>query len=248
MFLHSGVCVRLRDSGWQTHSLCVAGCSASAKDKQWRVERVICLLGLNSSPWSPAGLSSLFFLCMLSYFEGEQHFSQCLHASVFADAVDSVLGIYSVYVLLEDTADSYMPKKAQSIFRWAISANGAEVIAETEPHPACILGCLDYLTQNCIHNNRILDCTRQTLSISSISAFLFHVGLLIDCLFPTVACLDVFVTFWREGSLDKVCWKNSLFIEIVRADAANQQRRRYLMNVELDKKASSWTALSYTLH
>lgn len=61
MFLHSSVCVRLRDSGWQTRSPCVADCSVSSKDKQWRVEWVICLLGLNSSPWSPAGLSSLFF-------------------------------------------------------------------------------------------------------------------------------------------------------------------------------------------
>lgn len=99
MFLHSSVCVRLRDSGWQTLSLCVADCSVSSKDKQWRVERVICLLGLNSSPWSPAGLFSLFFLCMLSYFEGEEHSSQCLNASILADAVDCVWWIHSFYVL-----------------------------------------------------------------------------------------------------------------------------------------------------
>lgn len=77
----------------------------SSKDKQWRVERVICLLGLNSSPWSPAGLSSLPSLSLhavlfwrwgafLSLFACA-HFSWC-----------SSLWIYTVYevCLLEDTS------------------------------------------------------------------------------------------------------------------------------------------------
>lgn len=84
MFLHSSVCVS--GTVGDRVSLCVANCSVSSKDRQWRVERVICLLGLNSSPCSPAGLSFLFFLCMLSYFEGEEHFLQCLHAFILADA------------------------------------------------------------------------------------------------------------------------------------------------------------------
>lgn len=50
MFLHSGARMCLRAGGWQSHSLCMADCSASAKDTRWRLERVICLLGLNSSP------------------------------------------------------------------------------------------------------------------------------------------------------------------------------------------------------
>ena len=73
--------------------------SESSKDEQWRVKRVICLLGLNSSLWSPAALSSFFFVWMLSYFEGEEHFSRCLHAYILADAADCVSRMYRVSVV-----------------------------------------------------------------------------------------------------------------------------------------------------
>ncbi len=39
---------------------------------------------------------------MLSYFEGEEHISQCLHASLLADAVDCV-SCGTVCVAREDT-------------------------------------------------------------------------------------------------------------------------------------------------
>lgn len=92
--LHSSVCVCARASGTvgdRLASPCVADCSVSSKDKQWRVERVICLLGLNSSPWSPAGLSSLLFslfsACCLFFFslfvEGEEHFSHGVCTRLF---------------------------------------------------------------------------------------------------------------------------------------------------------------------
>lgn len=110
MFLHSSVCACLRHSGWQTRSLCVAHCSVSPKDKQWRVERVICLLGLSSSPWSPTGLSPL----RAALFWRWRSFLSA-HASVLGDGVDRRSVIFALLIYTPDTL-THTKKRVRLVF------------------------------------------------------------------------------------------------------------------------------------
>lgn len=87
-----GMDLCLRDSGWQAHSLWELQGQAvegRAGDLSLRIELPL------TPPNTPQPSSLfLFFSCMQSYFEGEEHFFQCLLAYNLADAADCVSWIY----------------------------------------------------------------------------------------------------------------------------------------------------------
>lgn len=144
MFLHSSVCVRLRDSGWQTHSVCGRlqcelqgqAVEGRAGDLSLRIE----LISLVSRrPLLPLlSLHAVLFWrwrAFLSVFACV-HFSWC-----------SWLCFVNVHQFYCTSGNIYTQKTFKFIFRyakmwanlfpWASSANGAEVIIQIQRHFLC---------------------------------------------------------------------------------------------------------------
>lgn len=113
-----GACMLASQGQWVTDSLPVWGrlrrelqgqaVEGRAGDLSLRIELIS--RGLPQAPLS------LLFLCTPSYFEGEEHFSHCLHAHTLADAVSPCLAYPQLHMVcsLEDTSAG--THRARSIF------------------------------------------------------------------------------------------------------------------------------------
>lgn len=118
-------CLRASQGQWVTDSLHVCGrlrlelqgqaAEGRAGDLSLRIELIS--LGLPQAPLS------LLFLCTPSYFEGEEHFSHCLHAHTSADAVSLCLrSLYGAFTrghvcrYNQDSLDIFGKKQSLKMF------------------------------------------------------------------------------------------------------------------------------------